>query len=81
MALFRCGWSFALLKPEWLERSLSRPDFVERRSHIEAAILHDFPDGQRVANVEQWILVEDLQVGELTGFESTEFAASPNGFA
>src|SRR5437899_2961909 len=51
---------------------LPRPHFVERVALVQSAVLHHIANRVRVFDVVERILIENLKVGELTGFQRSD---------
>src|SRR5690625_1843789 len=68
---------FLALEPE--RRALTRliHQFVHSHCVEESAVDHDVPDVVRRAQVLEWILVEDDEVGQLAAFERYDVAIQP----
>src|SRR5437764_12757868 len=61
-----------LPEPQRQQRSSARPQLIESLSVVEPPVFHHFPQRQRIADVQQRVLVENQQIRILAALERPE---------
>lgn len=63
-------------EPQWWQRALARPHFVQRIAVINATVFHRLPDRERVLDIHPGIAFQHQQVGELARLEAAELSGA-----
>src|SRR5881394_2068306 len=65
-------------EPQRRQRSSARPQLIESPGVVEPPVFHHFPQRQRIADVQQRVLVENQQIRVLPALERPELALTPD---
>src|SRR5438046_9245001 len=71
-AFGRAGRGTVFPEPQRRQRSSARPQLIESPGVVEPPVLYHFPQRQRIADVQQRVLVENQQISILAALDGPE---------